>query len=74
MTQPKQPVILVAGQPRFQPNKVVRHLLDTSPTDLNKLWVLFSSGVFTVEDMRQFYQLIGYSVDGFAEVFEEEGS
>ena len=46
---------------RFEPNKIVQHLLDHGGIDLNALAVLD----FSQEDREQFAQLIGYSVSGF---------
>ena len=70
---PAQPIVRDEhGTIRFKRNAVVRHLLDVAADakviDLNRLWVLFHSGLFTVDDMEQFYQQIGYSVCGFCEI------
>ena len=65
---PMQPVELVDGVARFKKNNIVRYLLDLGVTDLNKLWLALHAGAFSMEDMEQFYQLIGYSVEGFAEI------
>lgn len=66
---PMQPLILDEdGIVRFKHNSVVRFLLDTSSFDMNKLWRMLGSGIFSIEDMEQFYQLIGYSVSGFGEM------
>jgi len=62
---PMQPVVRVGKVHRFKENKIVRLLLDTHPTvDMNTLACMD----FTREDRNQFAQLIGYSVDGFAEL------
>ncbi len=53
---------------RFKKNKVVRFLLNHGGYDLNKIWGMD----FPIEDMVQFYQLIGYSAGGFGEIFYEE--
>ncbi len=59
---PLQPVVLVEGVARFKKNLLVRYLLDQGPYDLNHLARLegISDG--------QFAQLIGYSVDGDADL------
>jgi len=49
---------------RFKQNKIVRHLLDEGPFDLNQLAVLN----FKREDRVQFAQLIGYSISGWGEL------
>lgn len=56
---------------RFKANEIVRYLLDAGPFDLNDLALM----PFSNDDRRQFAQLIGYSVDGYADlsyVQEEE--
>ncbi len=67
---PMQPIIVDAsGTIRFQENKIVRFLLDNGIYDLNKLWIMFhNSKIFSLDDMEQFYQLIGYSVSGFGDI------
>jgi hypothetical protein len=49
---------------RFRENAIVRYLLDAGPFDMNKLAIM----PFKKEEREQFAQLIGYSVDGFAEL------
>ena len=60
MKQPIQPI----EDHRFVPNKIVRHLLDDGPFDMNSIAI----GDFTAEDREQFAQLIGYSLSGAAEL------
>ena len=55
----------------FERNRIVRFLLDDAPTDMNKLWKMRDGGLFTLEEMREFYQLIGYSTEGYEEIFEK---
>lgn len=63
--QPIQPVIKDEhDQERFQKNDIVRHLLDRGGISLNELANL----QFDQADWQQFAQLIGYSLDGFAEL------
>lgn len=52
------------GTVRFKKNAVVRFLLEAGPFDLNQIWQM----PWSIEDMEQFYQLIGYSVSGFGEI------
>lgn len=49
---------------RFKPNKIIQLLLDRSKFNLNDLAVMS----FADEDRQQLAQLIGYSVDGFADL------
>jgi hypothetical protein len=51
---------------RFVENSIVRHLLDIAPTDLNQIFAQFAKT--HPEDYEQLMQLIGYSLDGFAEL------
>jgi hypothetical protein len=65
------------GTLRFRSNRVVRYLLDEATEgrkcDMKHLWRLYSRlGTFTEAEMREFYQLIGYSQSGFDEVFDVE--
>ncbi len=52
------------GVLRFRQNAIVRFLLDAGPYDMNALFLMPFSDV----DRRQFAQLIGYSLDGYAEL------
>lgn len=63
-----QPLELVDTTIRFKENKVVKFLLKKYDYDLTKIW----AKDFPIEDMVQFYQLIGYGAGGFGEVFYEE--
>lgn len=75
---PMQPLVVIDDRVRFKANRIVRHLLDHGGINLNQILI----GQFSQEDLDQFYQLIGYSVDGFAElspygdnaVISEEGA
>ena len=65
MTHPIQPISKdESGVPRFKVNKIVRHLLDVGPFDMNDL----ARMQFSEEDRIQFAQLIGYSLGGFGEL------
>lgn len=52
------------GVIRFKTNHVIRELLKSSTLDLNDIACMD----FSVEDMEQFYQLLGYSVSGYGDV------
>ena len=68
-SQPMQPVVPDEhGTVRFQPNSLVRYLLDAGEQyglDMNHLATL--PGI-SAEDWEQFAQLIGYSVSGFGDL------
>ena len=61
---------------RLPHNKVLGYLVrgqeDGKTFDLNKLWIMHGHGLFSDEDIRFVYQNIGYSVCGYAEVFEDD--
>lgn len=62
---PIQPVVRDdKGVHRFKANNIVLFLLDAGPFDMNDL----AAQSFLTEDREQFAQLIGYSVDGFADL------
>ena len=62
---PIQPIQLDEhGTARFKENKIINHLFDTGKIDLNALAVMD----FPKEDRQQLAQLMGYSVDGFADL------
>ncbi len=63
--QPMQPIGVDSnGYPRFKSNKIVEYLLENGGIDLNHL----ARVDFPQEDMEQFAQLIGYSLNGFSEL------
>lgn len=64
--QPMQPIFVEDGEGsnvthRFQKNAVVEHLHREYGPGMNTL----VNGNFSLEDMAQFYQLIGYDVSGY---------
>lgn len=62
---PMQPVVMVGKVARFKANKIVEMLLESHPTiDMHEIACMS----FSRADRNQFAQLIGYSVDGFAEL------
>lgn len=54
------------GRVRFIENKIVSHLVDNYPGNLNTLAAKFMYE--EPEDYEQLMMLIGYSLDGFAEL------
>jgi hypothetical protein len=71
---PNQPIVAVDDdRVRFKSNAVVRELLDSHPhLDMTEIIRRFSHAPSDVDDLVQFYQLIGYSVDGFGEVWHRK--
>jgi hypothetical protein len=69
-THPMQPLYLDGrGTIRFHRNGIVVKLLDTGKIDLCAIaqWTHRYPEV-TQDDVEQFWQLLGYSVDGYAEL------
>lgn len=63
---PMQPLELDGdGRVVFKENPIVKFLLDAGPFDLGQLRLMPNLPIWAME---QFYQLIGYSVDGFGEI------
>lgn len=63
---PMQPICLDKyGVARFKVNPIVRYLLDAGPYDMNFIAALPNT---SADDHSQFAQLIGYSVDGYADL------
>jgi hypothetical protein len=76
-TLPERPTYIDRQQVvRFFPNPVVRYLLGAATRrgaiDLNGLQALYQNNEFTAEAMREFYQLLGSSVQHYEDVFPEE--
>lgn len=69
------PVIMDGTVLRFKQNRVVRHLLTTASggrrCDLNDIARMAGDGLFSADEMLEFYRLLGYSVDGFQDVFPD---
>jgi len=62
MKHPMQPIIEDEdGVLRFKKNLIVEYLLESEPTDMNKIAAMN----FPDEDRAQFAQLIGYSESGY---------
>lgn len=68
--------VMVDGVQRFPVNRIVRTLLDRAKEgkkyDLNEIMSRYCMGEFSKDEMHEFYRLIGYSVCGFSEVFDED--
>lgn len=67
-------IVEVDGKKRFEGNRIVRHIFEVAKSgnriDLNLIWSMYNSGMFSRKELKEFYQLIGYTVDGFQELFE----
>ena len=61
-THPPQPKVVVKGIIRYKENSIIRWLADEGLLDLNKIAIMN----FHREDRVQLAQLLGYSVDSFA--------
>jgi hypothetical protein len=60
------------GTLRFVGNPVVRDLVDEARAgrqfDMNAIWIRYCESKYTKQQMREFYQLMGYSVSGYEEI------
>lgn len=66
---PRQPVYIdELGTVRFRPNKIVEWAVNMEKIDLNDVAIRAAKGEFDREDQIQFAQLIGYSIDGAADL------
>jgi len=59
---------------RFPANRTVSALYDASAhhVGMNRLWIDQQEGRYTLDEMRELYRLIGYSICGYAEIFEDD--
>lgn len=60
----------------FRPNRIVQDFASAARAgrklDLNDIWEAASLGRYCKEEMLEYYRLIGYSWDGYCEIFEHE--
>jgi hypothetical protein len=73
LKQPRQPIGWADdGVIRFKENKIVKWMLDMGrggqKFDLNLIVMRLHEGKFSVEDLIQLDQLIGYSTSGFGDL------
>jgi len=67
---PMQPIYLdESGSPRFQENGIIKRIVTERMVSLSEIpmWVARYPGI-TQDDVDQFWQLIGYSLEGYAEL------
>lgn len=64
-------IIIINGIEGFRGNGLVRYVLSNSEIGLDELWTLYKSGLTTEEEIKEFYQLIGYSLTGYHEIFPD---
>lgn len=65
-----------SGRKRFVENRIVRQLKWAAQSgeqfDLNDAWGGLLTARWTLIELKEFYQLIGYSLDGYWEVFGQD--
>jgi hypothetical protein len=65
--QPMQPIYLDEnGTPRFRNNAIVRRLIDEKIFSLQDIAAWLED--VPVEDVEQFWQLLGYSISGYGDL------
>ena len=65
-------IVEINKEKRFKPTRIVGFLLDTSKVGLNELWQMHNRQIFTNDEMKEFYQLLGVSICCYEEVFGDE--
>ena len=65
-------IIEVDGNLHYRPNTVVRWLLDFGNVSLDQIWTTYGAGGFSLGDMMEFYRLMGYSLEGFEEIWHSK--
>lgn len=66
---PMQPLVFDDnGVVRFKENKIVNYLWRVGHLDMNQISIKHQQGIFSQEDLEQFYQLNGYSFSVFSEL------
>jgi len=66
----------IDGVERFRRNRIINDLVDAARVgkvgrNLSQITVAVDRGTYTHEERAELYRLIGYSIDGFADVFPE---
>jgi hypothetical protein len=56
---------------RFETNSVIKYLVDSGQVNLNKLRIDYLNGKFSYIDYMEFVMQTGYSVSGFADLFQD---
>jgi len=72
----KYPTVTVDNVQRFPENRIICDLLDAATQgrllSLNEIVIRAARGYYCKEEMHELYRMIGYSVCGFAEIFEDD--
>lgn len=72
----KYPTVVVDGVQRFRENRIIRDLVDAGREgrrlDLNEIAIRTDKDRYSRHEQQELYRLIGYSICGFAEVFDED--
>jgi hypothetical protein len=69
---PHHPIVRVDGILRWKPKKIaalLREILQERG-GLQSLWAAYTRGELPIEELAEFYRDSGYTVGGFAELFE----
>jgi hypothetical protein len=60
------------GQLRYRENKVIGWIKERGDRVMSEIMSLHCRDLFSMEDMMEFYRLIGYSLDGFEEIWQQK--
>jgi hypothetical protein len=69
---PHHPIMRVNGIVRWKPKKIaalLREILQER-SGLHEVWAAYTQGELPIEEIAEFYRDSGYTVGGFAELFE----
>ena len=62
----------IDGKIHYVGNKVIQYIFAEYNVDLDKIAKLTSRRVLPLADVQQFYRLLGYSVEGWEELFGKD--
>lgn len=57
-----------SGEKRFKQNRIINVLLDLGKLTIENIWCFYEYGMFSLEDLEEFFQLIGFSVKEYNQI------
>lgn len=64
-------IIYVNGIKRFKENRIVYYCVENK-TDMNQIVLLTQKWKFTIDELKEFYQIIWYSISWYLDIFEDK--
>lgn len=65
------PIECIDSRLYWKPKRIVQWLRCCQGVDLNDMGAAYSHGEFPLDEYKQFYRDMGYSLDGFVEIFHQ---